>query len=178
MLQWVQGQVRGCRHLVWAPAYWWYGGTSHEKWGRFCLGMQELWWRCAVRFCGPRIWWVMQSVGLCMMPFNLYVEQSKVWCFWWLKKLRTIQCCQSIVSDILFPPETSLYGLHLSLSTHSLLAYASPPSLSASLSCMYSFTLSFHLTTGLPLLLGSSISLTISLQTSLFYLSMCPNHLK
>ena len=37
---------------------------------------------------------------------------------------------------------------------NTLLAISIPPPLSVTLSCMYSFTLSFHLTIGLPLLLG------------------------
>ena len=44
-------------------------------------------------------------------------------------------------------------SLHLSLSIDSLLGSLIPPPLSATLSYMYSFTLSFQLTTDLPLLL-------------------------
>ena len=59
-------------------------------------------------------------------------------------------------SDASFPPETSpprwwpqQKGLHFSLSTHFFLAYWTCPPLSSPLSCMYSFTLSCHFTTGL-----------------------------
>ena len=47
------------------------------------------------------------------------------------------------------------------------------------LSCMHSFTLSFHLTTDLPLLLGPSLSLTYTFFTnfSYFFLSIWQNHL-
>ncbi len=70
-------------------------------------------------------------------------------------------------------------SLHLSLSKHSLLAFSSPHPLVAPLSLMYSLTLSFHLPSGLPLLPGPSISLTYTFFThsSLFILSIWPNHL-
>ena len=64
-------------------------------------------------------------------------------------------------------------SLHLSLSKHFFLANLIPPLLSITLSCMYS-TLSFYLTTGLPLLLSA----TLSSQTPLFFLSILPNHFK
>ena len=91
-----------------------------------------------------------------------------------------------IVSDASFLLEESLKGMataedfHLDLSKHSLLVYSSPHPLSAPLQCIYSFTLSFHLTTSLPLLLVPSISLTYPFSTNskLFFPSIRPNHLK
>ena len=79
-------------------------------------------------------------------------------------------------------------SLHLSLSTHSLLACWSPSSISAPLSCMYFFTLSFHLTTGLSLRLGLYFTCTLSSQpfhssfsqddqtTSKYFISAIPLH--
>ena len=66
----------------------------------------------------------------------------------------------------------------LFLYIHFLLA-CSFSSLYQQLSCMYSFTLSFPLTTGLPFLLRPSVSLTyIFFTSSSFFLSIWPNHLK
>ena len=69
------------------------------------------------------------------------------------------------------------WSLHLSLFMHSLLASSIPPSL-LTFTWMYSFTLSFQLTTGLPVYLGPSVSLTYTFLTnsSLFFLSIWPNH--
>ena len=63
-------------------------------------------------------------------------------------------------------------SLHLSLSISSFFA--------SSIRLPYSFTLFFHLKTGLPLLLGPSVSLTYTFFTnsSLFFLFTLPKHLK
>ena len=61
--------------------------------------------------------------------------------------------------------------------TSSLLVQSLP--LSATLSCMYSFTLSFHLTTGLPLFIGPSVLLTYTFFTNsllLFLLADSPHN--
>ena len=77
----------------------------------------------------------------------------------------------SIVSDTSFPLETSPKGMTITEEPLSLLIHTLPPwlfkhSLSAPVSYMYFFTLSFLLTTDLPLLLGPSISFTkFSFQT-------------
>ena len=57
-------------------------------------------------------------------------------------------------------------SLHLSLPKHSLCPCSSPPHQSATLLCIYSFILTIYLTTGLPLLLKLSISLTYTLFTN------------
>ena len=96
--------------------------------------------------------------------------------------LITNTICLSIVSDTLFSPETWGWprqkSLQLSLPKHSLLANSILPPLSATFSYMYSFILSFHLTTGLSLILGPSILLpyTFFINSS-FFLSIWPNHL-
>ena len=64
------------------------------------------------------------------------------------------------------------------LPIHTLHTCSIPPPLSATLWCMYFFTLSFHLTTDLTLLLESSFSLTYTFFTNLLlFHSIWPNYL-
>ena len=58
-------------------------------------------------------------------------------------------------------------SLLLSLSTHSILANSISPPLSGILPCMYSFILSFHFTTGFPLLNFTHIAYTFFTNSSL-----------
>ena len=71
-------------------------------------------------------------------------------------------------------------SLLIYLATHSPIAYSSAHFLSTPLSCMYCFTLSFHLTTDLylPLTLSISLTLTFFTNSSLFFFSWWPNHFK
>ncbi len=73
-----------------------------------------------------------------------------------MQKLFTIYL--SIVSDALLPLEASPQqnSLHLSLPRYSFFACSSSPPLPVPLSLMYSFTLSVHLPSGLPLLFRPS----------------------
>ncbi len=88
-------------------------------------------------------------------------------------------------SDASLPPEVSPRGwpqqmdLHLSLSIHSVLAHSNPFPL-APLSLTYSFTLSSHLPSGLPLLEGPSTLLRYTILTNYSFsiLSIWPNHLR
>ena len=68
-----------------------------------------------------------------------------------------------------FPPEMFSKGWLPPLPTHILSACSNSPLLLAPLSCMCSFTLSFHPATGLPLLLGPSISLAYSSFTNTYW---------
>ena len=57
-------------------------------------------------------------------------------------------------------------SLRLFLSKYSLLASSIPPLYQQLFSCVYTFTFSSHLTDGLPLLLGPSISFTYTFFTN------------
>lgn len=50
----IQIPVWSQKDLVWAQAHWWHGCSGLEIWRRLCLGLQELWWRCAVWLCCAR----------------------------------------------------------------------------------------------------------------------------
>lgn len=63
---------------VWASANWWHGSLCIKKWGRICLGLQKLWWRCSKWFTCSRCCNLFQLFGVAHINMVL-VPLSECW---------------------------------------------------------------------------------------------------
>lgn len=63
---------------VWASANWWHGSLCIKKWGRICLGLQKLWWRCSKWFTCSRCCNLFQLFGVTHINMVL-VPLSECW---------------------------------------------------------------------------------------------------